>query len=460
MQQTLVAKRPLLLHDERAEASRHPLPSASVLDTIATLTDIALPTLAKGIVIRRPRAMAVAERLNLDRRAVRRMERLSAIYGLGPLPLRIPGRSIALVLNPRDVMRILNETPAPFATSTPEKRSVLAHFEPKNVLLSDGAERAERRHYNVEALETSSPIHSLATTFVDIVNFEIRELREKVFQKHELDWTDFSAAWFRIVRRVVFGNSAREDHELSRTMEKLRYAANWGFLRPQRAGLRGHLFARIRTYLDRAEPGSLAGLMSQIHTSLVTAPEQQVPQWLFAFDPAGMATFRTLALLTAHAAYAQQARGELADPGRLATTPARHTRAAVLESLRLWPTSPMILREARETTEWTEGVLPAHTTLVIFSPYFHRNRQLPYADTFTPELWLHDPPATQWPLIPFSDGPAACPGRNLVLLLSTATIAAILGFARIRLKRPHPVLAHQPLPGTLNHFNLRFELAV
>jgi cytochrome P450 len=34
--------------------------------------------------------------------------------------------------------------------------------------------------------------------------------------------------------------------------------------------------------------------------------------------------------------------------------------------------------------------------------------------------------AQVWPLIPFSEGPAVCPGRNLALLLSSAMLARLL----------------------------------
>jgi hypothetical protein len=39
-------------------------------------------------------------------------------------------------------------------------------------------------------------------------------------------------------------------------------------------------------------------------------PSSQIAQWLFAFDPAGMTTFRTLALLACHRQFADRAREE------------------------------------------------------------------------------------------------------------------------------------------------------
>jgi hypothetical protein len=105
--------------------------------------------LAKGVIIRRRTILSVAERLDLDRRAIRRM----------PL-LRVPGRSSAVILNLEHVHRVLEETPEPFAIDTKEKRAALAHFEPKGVLISEGAERADRRRYNEQVLESDRPAHA------------------------------------------------------------------------------------------------------------------------------------------------------------------------------------------------------------------------------------------------------------------------------------------------------------
>jgi hypothetical protein len=76
------------------------------------------------------------------------------------------------------------------------------------------------------------------------------------------------------VRRVIFGDAVRNDNALSSLVAKLRSAANWAFLRPRRRRLREQLVERIRTYLARAEPNRLAGVMNNIPASRQTAPEQ------------------------------------------------------------------------------------------------------------------------------------------------------------------------------------------
>ncbi len=443
-----------------ALVSERSVPKLSLLDTVAVFGNVLLPTLAKSVIMRRPLVLSVAERLDLDHRAVLQMQRIRDKYVSGPLVLRVPWRSLALILNPEHVHRMLGESPEPFALASKEKISALAHFEPQSVLISKGAERAERRRFNEEVLDSQRDAHRLADRFLEMVEAEALRLCREARSKGELDWSGFSEAWFRLVRRVIFGDAARDDDDLSRVMAKLRATANWAFLAPRRPGLREELLQRISRYLERAEPDSLAGVMAQTPKHAITAPAQQVPQWLFAFDPAGMTAFRSLALLASQREYARRVREEIETKRGSERQYLPQTRALVLESLRLWPTSPLILRETTRETVWDEGVLPANTGIIIYSPFFHRDAErLPYANRFAPELWSGDERQTRWPLIPFSEGPGVCPGRNLVLLLTSAMIAAILDNTRLKLENAERLSAERPLPGTLNHFGLRFELA-
>jgi cytochrome P450 len=131
----------------------------------------------------------------------------------------------------------------------------------------------------------------------------------------------------------------------------------------------------------------------------------------------------------------------------------------VCGALRLWPTTPLLLRETTAETAWENGTIPANTAILIFTPFFHRdNERLSYADRFAPELWLSEHAEASAPLIPFSEGPAVCPGRELVLFLSSAMIAAILRDSRVRLAEPAKLAADRQLPATLNHFGLRFHV--
>jgi cytochrome P450 len=426
------------------------LPVASRGDTLRFLAEVVAPTVAKGPIIRRRAVLGLVERLHLDKRAVRRMQRLRGEYGQGPLLLRTPGQPRAVILAAEHVARVLDEGPEPFSPASSEKRAALAHFEPRGVLISRGTERAERRRYNEAILESDQERHHLAGRFSQVTNEELATVLEASGAR-QLGWNDFSPAWFRIVRRVVLGDGARDDVRLTEQLARLRRDANWAMLRPRRHWLRASFFRRLRAHLVRGEPGSLAGVMAATRATGLTAPDQQVPQWLFALDAVGMTTFRALALLATHPEQAARAREE-----PIGSSP--YIRATILESLRLWPTTPLVLRESTRETEWDAGTMPAGTGLTIYAPYFHRDdRHLPYADRLEVGLWTGERDAV-WPLIPFSRGPAICPGRHLALFLSCTVLAALLRRWPIRLLSGSRLGPERPLPTTLNHFTLRFEL--
>jgi cytochrome P450 len=441
---------------------RSPLPRATLPDALGALSTVLVPTIAKGPIIRRPAAVALAERFELDDKAVRFMAHLRERYGRGPVVVSLPGLRLALVLDPQDVHAVLEGAPEPFAPASTLKRSALSHFQPHNVLISSGPERQHRRAYHEEVLEFPRPLHSLADRFAGVVWEESTGLFARVGRGGVLDWPTFAQTWFRVVRRVVFGDRAADDVQVTAMIDRLRADANWAFIKPKRRGLRERFLGRVTRYLARAEPGSLAHLMAAkpATNDPVTKPEQQVPQWLFAFDPAGMTTFRALALLTTHLEHEERARDEIAASaeGRAPLLP--FLRASILESLRLWPTTPMVLRTTTAETSWDErGTLPAGTEVLIYAPFFHRDRtRLTFADRFAPELWDRERTTSDWPLIPFSSGPAACPGQMLVLHTTATMLSALLAERRFRLLPPVPLDPRRALPGTLDNYRLRFRL--
>jgi cytochrome P450 len=449
---------PAGLREPAGRTADSDLPRASILDTMSLLLDVVLPTIAKGVIIRRRTVLAMAEWLDLDRRAIRRVQRLRSRYGTRPLILRMPDRPRALILDPDDVHRVLEETPEPFSPASTEKRAALSHFEPRNSLITPpGPQRTVRRRLNEQTLQSGSAVHAFGQRFAAVIEDEIGQLLASSQREGQLSWDDFEPAWFAVVRRVCFGDAAREDHEISRLMAQLRHNANWAFLWPRRTDLLGALLGRIRYYMERREPGSLVAMMADIPPPPGSEPENQVPQWLFAADPAGMATFRALALLAVHPELAEAAREE-AHRGDALLKPM--LRASVLESLRLWPTTPLVLRETTREINWGGGVLKAGTGVVIFAPFFHRDAErLAFADRFEPQLWLAERTTKDWPLIPFSSGPAVCPARHLVLLLTSTVLSELLQGARFQLERPTRMNASRPLPATLSHFGLRFGVS-
>lgn len=417
----------------------------TAVETALVLAVVGGPLLAKGVMVRRPWVVGVLHATGIERSAVALLQRLRRRYGDGPVMLRLPGREQAVLLSPDHVRRVLAETPEPFATDSSEKHATLTHFEPKGSLISRGTARAERRALNGRALESNCPIHSLAPQFHNIIAEEIAALLQMSSETGELGWGAFKDHWFRIARRCLFGDHAADDQALTDMLIRLRSAGNWAFLHPKRRTLRARFLSRVAAYLHVPAPGTLAERLAA-HATRRAAAEDQVGQWLFAFDAAGIATFRALAVLASTDRFMERARGD-------AVPEMPFLRASLLESVRLWPTTPAILRQSDRATDWNGNVMRKDTGVLIHTPFLHRDdERLPFAHRFAPDAWLDGEP-TIWPLIPFSAGPGQCPAKNLVLLLASNTLAAMLDRHRFVLP-PSSRIDPDQLPATFDQFSL------
>ncbi|MBY5405559.1 cytochrome P450 [Rhizobium leguminosarum] len=425
---------------------------ASWIDTLRVVAAVMVPTAAKGIIIRRPITERLAQRQGLDTGAVKQMQRLVKKYGRAPLLLPIPFRPQLLILDPVDVSTVLQCSPQPFATATREKRAALAHFEPENVLISDASQRAELRPIHEHALASADRLHPSTARFKAIVDTELLEVLNGIGSdgRNELDWSAFSPAWFRIVRRIVLGDLARNDVTLTKTLNDLRSRANWAFAASIDRRKRRQFHQQLGQYLRQPGEGSLIGRLPK---GSDFGLESQVAQWLFAFDAAGIAIFRTLALLACHPSYWAKAVDEAKDP----ELDRPFTRNCLLEALRLWPTTPVILRELTEDIKTGDRTVARGTGVVIFAPFFHRDPELAYANRMEPSIWGPNDALPAVGFVPFSAGAAICPAHNLVPTTASLAIGTLLSGTDVMLLQPS--LTVDDLPGTLNHFDIRLRLS-
>lgn len=442
-------------YDAPARSFTPRLRSASLLDNLAFARDVLLPTFWKGLILRKRSAVALVDWLGLEKRAIRRMQHLRSAYGGGPLMLNVLGRRIALILVPQHVQRVLDETPKPFSPAGWAKRSALAHFEPDVSLISSGAERRERRVFNEVVLQSDKRVHDLWPSMSRHVDNSAAELVAE--SNSQLAWNLFDSCWQRLIRKLVLGPGASDDVDLTRTLSKLRSAANWAFLRARQVSLKQSLHDRLAAHLQRAERGSLVERIASVPHSGRTAATDQVAHWLFAFDAAGIATYRALALLAAHPEAMERAR--LEDSGIAERS--KFLRGVILESLRLWPTTPALLRQSVQDTEWAGGTVPSNVSVLIYAPYFHRDEiTIPNANSFAPASHPSGEPACDAiQLVPFSRGPGICPGRNLVLSTTSEMLGALANRADFQLDRGQELSPSEPLPATLNHFALSFRVS-
>lgn len=428
-------------------------------DLLGVVRDVALPTLSKGVLRRRPAVVGLLESTSTEARGVRRIQRLRNKYSSRAVLLSVLGRKQLILTDPAQVQRVLQETPAQFKSTSDEKSSALAHFEPGVSLIADGADRQVWRAFNAKLLDEGCPFHRLSTQFQKVVHQDIGDLLADLKREGAttLTWDAFFAAWNRMVRQILVGNGARQDEALTESLNKLRSAGNWAFFHPGRKRLRRDFHHHLQGHLVRADPGSLAGLVAQVPGHEQTPIADQFTHYMFAFDPGGMTTYRALALLAAHPDTLRTVREQMAD-GKGRAEPL--LRATLLEGLRLWATTPVILRQARHDIDWEGDTLPGGAQVVIYAPFFHRDDEtLDEAHSFAPGLWSDGQFKRETRFVPFSDGDGICPARDLVLMVGAMVLEEILSTHEVSLADPARLDPAQPMPPTLDNYTIELTLS-
>ena len=435
------------------------LPSASLAENAQFNALVVIANALQGLFRRRRAAVRAATRADVDRWAVRLLRGMRRTHGGSPVWVRAVTAPALLLLDVADVRRALEGSPDPFASDPEAKRRGMEHFQPDALTISRDGPWADRRRFTEAVLATGEPIHPLGGHIAAVAGEEIDALVAAA--GGELCWEGWSGALWRITRRVVLGDSAREDREVTSLLARLMDEAN-SLPDTESESLAPYL-ARIERYVEAAEEGSLASRFAGAPTGAETRPERQVTHWLFAMgDTLAINCFRALAVIVSHPDALARVEDEIAaggDDGEAsALAGLDYLRACLQDAMRLWPTTPMLSRETVRETEWGGAWVPKGTQLLIVNAYLHRDPDHhEFADRFAPEAWLDGSAAEDWSFNHFSHGPQGCPGTNLALLAGSAAIAGLLGRRRVELAAPGLDPA-QPLPHMLDFFALRFGL--
>jgi cytochrome P450 len=441
------------------------LPQASLLESARFTLTYALPSLFRGALIPQPFWTDLATRLNTAEWAVATIERLSERHGGRSVLLRGATGKTLLILTTEDIRRVLDGPVDLFAMDAREKQRALEPFAPDALNLSPPSLRGQRRPFNEAVLDYGHEPHRLAERFLAIVREEVTTM---LSTDGVLDYDRALAAFRRINRRCVLGDAAADDTALSDEHSRLREDGNWLGLkvwnRGRDARLRASMDQRIRGYVDAAEPGTLVSLFPSAPQAPETNPNGQVPFWLMALDAVRIVVTNALAVLAVEPAARAAAVEEIDTADRThgrgtvaALAKLIFVRACVQETIRLWPAAPTLVRRTATDTEWQGTTVPAGTRVMIPAAAFHRARRLPNANRFAPEIWLDGSGDADWSLNLFSRGGAQCAGRNLALVLATASLAEMLRQAEFGLLNPK-LSPGRPLPYAINPLTTRFAV--
>jgi cytochrome P450 len=404
---------------------------------------VVVPNALQGLFRRRRPAVKAATAANVDRHAVVLLRGLRRSYGPGPVWVRVATDRALLVLSIDDVRRVLEGSPSPFASDPESKRKGMVAFQPDALTISRGELWANRRRFTEAVLDTGRPLHRLADRFAAVAREEAAALLERAGE--ELDWDAWRAAFRRITRRVVLGDSACDDEELSQTLADLMSEGNG--MPGEPSDRLPEFMDRVRGYVSAAEEGSLVSLFGDAPADDRTKPAGQVPHWLFATqDTLAINSFRCLALLASHPRQRASAEEDI------------YLDACLHDAMRLWPTTPMLARETVADVDWNGATVPAGTQVLFLNTFLHRDPDdHEFADRFAPEAWIEGDAADDWSFNHFSHGPQGCPGTGIALFLGKALLATLLAERSVRLEAPK-LDPDEPLPHMLDFFGIRVRV--
>jgi cytochrome P450 len=429
------------------------LSNASLIENARFNALVIVPSAVQGVFRRRRQAVAAATAANVDGRAVGLLTGMSRRHGGGPVWVRVVRDRALLLLTPADVHRALCGSPDPFASDPPAKRDGMVVFQPDAVTISRGEAWRNRRRFNEAVLDSAEPDHEFADRFASVASEEADSLAEAAaIEGGELRWEPWNEAFRRITRRVVLGDAAADDLELSETLAEMMSEANG---MPGKTSERYPAFVtRLGRYVSGAEPGTLVSQFAEAPADAETKSVGQIPHWLFANgDTLAINAFRALAAIVSHPSQRAKVDAELGADGELP-----YLEACLEDAMRLWPTTTMLSRETVADTDWRGVDVPAGTQVLIPNLYLHRDRaRIDYADRFAPERWIRGEAAEEWSFNHFSRGPQGCPGASLALSIGKAVLARLLAGRRVRLVSPS-LDPDRPLPGMLDYFGIRFRL--
>lgn len=428
----------------------------SYFETLVFNALYSIPSYFSGLFTRNRFWVGLWTRLHIDRLGIRFVSRLRRRYDAGYLFTRVSGSTALLVLDHGGIHHVLARSPQMYGDAASKHRG-MTHFMPGAVTISRDDEWKERRRFNEAVLETGHANHELGDEFLDVIIHSVSEMHKAAGS--QLLWRDFEVCFEQIASGIIFGVEPEIGRPLFNRLTKMMHQGNRVF------GLRKSrhfdaFYTDIRSQLAAPGSGSLVSMCPHIASTQTTRVENQIPHWMFAIrETLAINTAKALALLISHPKQEERAREELVWRNDITAEDIHKLKfleACVQESMRLWPTTPFIAREAvgEEVIEGS-AILPG-TQVLILNTFNHRDPETSVtADTFYPDQWFNGAP--DLPYNHLSGGPQVCVGKDLALFIAKATLAALLQKGHYTLQRPKLDPA-KPLPAMLNHFRLSMRI--
>ena len=428
-------------------------PWASRLDSLRFNLSQTIPAFAQGTFARRPALSSFLARRHPDPLGVRLVSRLRGRYGSDYMWLSVLGKPSLLVLEREGIRHVLDASPELFGPPDVKVRG-MSHFQPGAVTISVGDEWRRRRRFHDEVLAVGSSVHPRAGELIGVVEREVRRFLDA--DRSIVAWPDVHALFGRIAAGVVFGPSADGAPDVLERLTALMRESNRIFglsASPRLAELQ----ERIRDRVCAPDAGGLApAVCPHLEPGDPLPVAGQVPHWLFALkDTLPVNCANTLALILAHPDVEERAvraadAADLSDPA--AVDGLTLLEGCLQDTMRLLPTTPMLVRAALRDTDVRERAVAAGSQVIIHNGFNHRNPDnVSDPNRFQPDRW--EPGAWSYSFNHLSNGPQACAGREIVLFLGKAVLSRLLTRRHWTLRRP-ALPEGGPVPHAIDHYRL------
>jgi cytochrome P450 len=437
---------------ERGPATQDGLPEASIAESARVVLVGLLPALVRGLFKPRRRASKWLTALDVDARTVATLSEIRRNHpGQGA---RLLGGRMVVLWGADAIREVLDRSAELYASDSGAKGKGMAHFQPDALTVSRGEEWRDRRAFNESVLASSDRVHPLGERFLAVVEDEVARLRIGP----TLEWPEFERLFDHVTLRVIFGDRARNEQELTDLLGKLMCEGN-RIAALSESDDYYEFYGALERHLRDPEPGSLISRFAEAPHTDRTRVVHQIPHWMFAMrDTLGANAYRALAVIVADPEVERRVRQELegadlSDPGELDGL--RYLEGCLHEAMRLWPTTPLLARETTRETTLAGQELEEGTQVMLLNVFNHRDaEQVPDADRLSPERWADG--ESDYRFNHLSNGSQDCPGGPLVLLLGKAVLARMLDEYALTLREPELSRGGE-LPHMLDFFAIRFD---
>ena len=436
---------------ESSNGDQAGLPEASLADSVKFVVAGLLPSVVRGLFSPRPKAMKLLTRIDADARATAVLQGIRRKHG--GQGVRLLGGRIVTLWGPDAIREVVDHSAETYASDGGAKGKGMSHFQPDALTVSRGEEWKDRRAFNEHVLASSEKVHPDGDRIASVVFDEVRRL-----DLHgNLAWSDWKQLFDRITLRVIFGDAARGDHELTDALEKLMGEAN-RIVGLSTNGDFYEFYGMLERRLREPEDGCLLARVADAPQSDRTRVAHQIPHWMFAMrDTLGANTFRALALIVSSDDIEARVReefedGDLTDASFIQSL--SYLEGCFQEAMRLWPTVPLIARETTCPVTLAGAKLDEGTQVMILNTFNHRDDEaIPDADRLKPERWQNGERDVRFNHL--ANGAQYCPGASLVSLIGKAAMTGVLSRWDFSLEQPE-LDASGDLPHMLDFFGIDF----